>query len=201
MVNQYRTVPGNIVVAAIFLALVSLPSCKTRPNLVIHQSDTLSVVLREMPMGYPAIQPFDHPYTIQPNKVFEVLASLHYDAGSSLPFSRSQPGSVFTKLQAEQLAPELSKALNRALPLEVTAFVIADAERPDRRTTGLMFVLGDELHLIIEELRKPSYQGEQKTYQQQVPRWELLPGNKQRHYASRPGGKGTVTNWIITPLR
>jgi hypothetical protein len=200
MVKRDMTISGNIVVAAILMALLSVPSCKSRHNLVIHQSDTLSVVLREMPVGYPAIQPFDHPYTIQPNKVFDVLASLHYDAASFLPFSRSQPGSVFTKVQAEQLASELSKALSTALPLEVTAFIIADAEKPDRRTKGLVFVLGDEFHLIIEELRKPSYQGEQKTYQQQVPRWELLPGDKQRHYTRHPGGKGTIANWIVTPL-
>ena len=108
---------------------------------------------------------------------------------------------MFSRHQAKLLTPELSKALNLALPQEVAAFNVADEDKPDRRTKGLCFVLGDELHLIIEELRKPSYQGEQQPYQQQVSRWELVPGDKQRSYASRSGGKGLATNWIVTQLR
>jgi hypothetical protein len=106
-----------------------------------------------------------------------------------------------SRRQAELLAPELSMALSMALPQEVAAFTLADEEMPDRRTKGLSFVLGDELHVIIEDLRKPFYEGEQKPYQQQFPRWELIPGDRQRHYTTRPGGKGVITNWIVTPLR
>ena len=189
------------IVAATSLILWSSLSCQTRPHLVIYQSDTASVVLRELPAGYPPLEPFNHSYSIQPKKVFDILESLNYDATSLLPFYGSQLRRVFTNIQAELLAPELSKALGVVLPQEVTAFIITDTEKPDRRTKGLVFVLGDELHVIIEELQKPLYQGEPKPYQQQVPRWELLPGDKQRHYATRPGGKGAITNWIITPLR
>lgn len=189
------------VVAALLLVLCSSPSCGTRQNLVIHQSDTLAVVLRELPAGYPSLEPHNHSYSIPPKEVLGILESLNYSEGSLLPFSGGQLRRVFTSRQAELLAPELSKALSLALPQEVAAFTVADEEKPDRCTKGLGFVLGDELHLIIEELRRPWYQGEQKTYQQQVSRWELIPGNKQRHYASRPGGKGVITNWIITPLR
>jgi hypothetical protein len=91
--------------------------------------------------------------------------------------------------------------LSIARPQEVIAFSVADKEKPDRRTKGLVFMLGGELHLIIEELQKHVYQGEENTYQQQTFRWELLPSDKQRHYTSRPDGKGAITNWIITPLR
>lgn len=59
--------------------------------------------------------------------------------------------------QGKILAQELSKAFGMALPQEVVAFTIADEEKPDRRTKGLTFIVGDELHLILEELRKPSY--------------------------------------------
>ncbi|THJ24538.1 MAG: hypothetical protein CAF45_005030 [Nitrospira sp. CG24E] len=189
------------VIAALLLALCSSPSCVTRPNLVIHQSDTLSVVLREMPSWRPSIEPHNHPYRVPSNVVLEILASLDYGEGSLLPFSQGQPRRVFSRGQAELLAPELSMALGQALPQEVAAFSVADEDRPDRLTKGLSFVLGDELHLIVDELRKPSYQGEQQPYQQPASRWELIPGNKQRHYATLPGGKGMTTNWIITPLR
>jgi hypothetical protein len=118
-----------------------------------------------------------------------------------LPFSQGQPHRVFSRRQAESLAPELSKALSMALPQEVVAFTLADEEKPDRRTKGLGLVLEDELHVIIEELRKPFYEGEKKSYQQQFPRWELIPGDRQRHYTTRPGGKGVITNWIVAPLR
>jgi hypothetical protein len=189
------------VMAALLLVLGNSQSCSTRPNLVIHQSDTLSVVLRELPAGYPPLMPHNHPYTISPKYISEILASLDYSEGSLLPFSQGQAHRVFSRHQAELLAPDLSKALSLALPQEVAVFTLADEEKPDRRTKGLGFVLGDELHLIIEDLRKPFYQGEQKPYQQQLFRWELLPGSRQRHYTSRPGGKGAITNWIITPLR
>lgn len=187
--------------ALVLVLLMSSPSCKTRPSLVIHQSDSLSVVLRELPVGYPSIDPRHHPYTLQTKEVIDILVSLSYEARSSLPFSRSQSRRVFTNTQTDLLAPELSKALSTALPQEVAAFSVADKEKPDRRTKGMVFVLNDELHLIIEELHKPVYQGEGNTYQQQTPTWELLPGNKQRHYASRPEGKGAISNWIIIPLR
>ncbi len=191
------------VMAALLLALGSFESCSTRPNLVIHQSEALSVILRELPAGYPypSLEPYNHPYTIPSQKALAILGSLDYSEGSFLPFSQGHPHRVFSRRQAESLAPELSKALSMALPQEVAAFTLADEEKPDRRTKGLGFVLGDELHVIIVELRKPFYEGEQKPYQQQFFRWELIPGDRQRHYTTSPGGKGMITNWIVTPLR
>lgn len=201
MVKQHRTVPGNILKVAIFLTLLSSPSCQTQQYLVVHQSDKALVVLREMPVGYPALPSLQHPYRIQPQEVFDILASLNYDTGSFLPLSRSQPQSLLTKPQAELLASELSKALALALPQQVTAFTITDTEKPDRRTKGLAFILNDELHVIIEELHRPRYEGDQPTYQQPVSRWRLLTSGKQRHYARHSEGKAAMTNWIITPLR
>ena len=122
------------VVAVLLFILCSSPSCVTRPNLVIHQSDALSVVLRDLPDGYPSLEPHNHPYTVQPKIAFDILESLDYGEDSLLPFSRKQPRRVFTRRQAELLAPELSKALSLALPQEVAAFNVADEERPDRLT-------------------------------------------------------------------
>ena len=189
------------VATMLLVLLISSSSCQTRPHRMIHQSDTLSVVLREMPTGYPSLEPYSHSYAIQTQDLSDILDSLRYEAGSLLPFSRGPRYQVFTRHQIILLGPALSEALSLALAEEVVAFSVADKEKPDRWTKGLVFVLGGELHLIIEELQKPVYQGEGNTYQQQTPRWELLPGDKQRHYASRPGGKGAITNWIITPLR
>lgn len=124
-----------------------------------------------------------------------------YKTGSVFPFSRGPHRNVFSRNQVTRLAPALSQALSQAQPQDVVAFTVTDGGTSDRRTKGLGFVVGDELHLIIEELRKPLYEGEQQTYQQQVSQWELLLGDGQRYYTSRPGGKGAVTNWIITPLR
>ncbi|MBH0200838.1 MAG: hypothetical protein HP496_00685 [Nitrospira sp.] len=159
------------------------------------------MVLREMPSGYPAFEPYRHPYTIEAKDASDILASLRYEAGSLLPLSRGKRHQVFTKDQVKLLGPAISTAVGQASAQDVLAFSVADTEKPHRRTRGLVFVLGNELHLIIEDLRTPLYQGEQKPYQQPVPKWELLPGDNQRHYASRPGGKGPITNWIITPLR
>lgn len=199
---MFETLAKDAVVAAMLLILlVCSSSCQTHPHRMIHQSDTLSVVLRELPAGYPPLQPYNHVYLIQPTTLFTILESLLYETSSVLPFSRGPHRQVFNKDQVAQLASALSTALSQARPQEVVAFTVADATKPDRRTKGLGFVVGDELHLIIEELRKPWYEGEQKTYQQRVSQWELLLGDRQRHYASRPGGKGAITNWIITPLR
>jgi hypothetical protein len=191
----------GVATALFLLILCSSESCQTRPTVVIYHTDELSVVLRERPAGYPSLEPYNHSYAIQPDEVLNILEMIQYEAGSLIPFSGKHSRKVFTRQQGELLAPAISKALGQAVPQEVVAFSLADQDRPDRRTKGLVFVLHDELHLIIEELRKPVYQGEHNTYQQPVPRWELLPGDRQRHYASRPGGKGKIMNWIITSLR
>jgi hypothetical protein len=201
MVKQHRTLPGNILKVPIFLMLLSSPSCQTPQYLMVHQSDEALVVLRKMPVGYPVLPSLQHPYGIQPQEVFDILASLNYDTGSFLPLARSHPRSLLTKPQAELLSAELSKALTLSTPEQVSAFMITDPEKPDRRTRGLAFVLDDEFHMIIEELHRPRYEGEQPTYQQPVSRWRLLTSGKQRHYARHPGGKGVMTNWLITPLR
>jgi hypothetical protein len=201
MAMQNRTVPGNIIMATISLLLWSMVSCTTSPTVVIHQSDPLSVVLRELPGGYPSIMPVQHPYTISPETAFDILDSLTYDAGALLPFSKSQPRKVFTKTQAEQLAPPLSKALSLAPPEQVTSFTIADVDKPDRRTMGFVFVVNDELHLIIQDLRRPRYEGEQTSYQHPLSNGKLRPNGRQRLYARHGDGKGEMPNWIISPLR
>ena len=176
-------------------------SCETHPNLIIYQSDSAWVALRELPAGYPSLGPNHHPHTISHKKVLTLFESLEYRESSFLPFAWGPPRRVFTANQAKTLAEELSKAFGSALPQEVVSFTVADEEKPDRHTKGLTFIVGDELHLVLEELRQPSYLGEQKTYQQQTHRWELIPGNGQRLYTSRPGGKGAIANWIIIPLQ
>lgn len=201
MVKRNRAVPGSLIVATISLTLLSLPSCTTHPHLMVHQSDTLSVVLRGLPGGYPSPIPVHHPSAIPPAAICDVLESLTYDAGALLPFSKSQPRRVFTKTQAERLAPQLANALSLALPEQVAFFTIAEMEKPDRQTTGFVFVLDGEVHFIIEDLRRPRYEGEQTTYQQPVSNWMLRPTGKQRLYARHRDGKGEMTNWIISPLR
>ncbi len=195
------TIAKSGVTVVLFLVLCNALSCSTHQNLAIHQSDALSVMLREMPAGYPLLEPYHHSYAIDAKDISDILNSLSYESGSLLPLSGKQRHHVFTEHQATRLGPVLSNALRLALPQEVVAFSVADAEKSHRRTKGLLFVLGDDLHLIIEEMQKPVYQGETSTYQQEVLRWELHPSDKQRHYARRPEGKGSITNWIITPLR
>ena len=197
--------PANLfhwLIASCFILVIgSSMSCETHPNLVIYQSEAAWVALRELPAGYPSLGPNHHPYTIDPKKLLTLLEPLEYREGSLLPFSWGHPRKVFSVNQGKTLAQELVKAFGSALPQEVVTFTIADEEKPDRRTKGFTFIVGDELHLIIEELRRPVYQGEQKPYQQQLFQWELLPASRQRHYTSRPGGKGVISNWIIAPLR
>ncbi len=190
----------HIVVVVVCLVLWSASSCATRAHLVLHQSETLTVMLRGLPSGYPALAPFRYARVIEPTDIFAILESLTYEGGSLLRLTQGPRYRVFTRHQADVLAPELSKALNLALPHEVAAFSVSDEEQP-RPTRGLAFVHRDELHLILEELHPPWDEGEQKSFQQQGSRWSLVPGDGQRHYASHPGGMGAMTNWIITPLR
>jgi hypothetical protein len=190
-----------LIASCLLLALAGSTSCSTYQNLVVYQSDAALIALGELPAGYPSLGPNHHPYTISPKGVLTLLEPLEYREASFLPFSWGQPRRVFTLNQGKTLAQELSKAFGMALPQEVVAFTVADEEKPDRRTKGLTFIVGDELHLILEELREPSYLGEQKTYQQEAHQWELIPGNSQRLYNSRPGGKGTAPHWVICPLK
>lgn len=191
----------HIVVVVMCLVLWSASSCATRAHLVLHRSETLTVMLPGLPSGYPALAPFRYAHVIEPKDTFALLESLTYEGGSLLPLTRGPRHRVFTRHQADVLAPELSKALNLALPHEVAAFSVSDEEKPTRPTRGLAFVHRDELHLILEELHPPWDEGEQKSFQQQGSRWSLLLGDGQRHYASHPGGTGAMTNWIIVPLR
>lgn len=190
-----------LIASCLLLAVGSSTSCGTYQNLVVYQSDATLITLRELPAGYPSLGPNHHPYTISSKAVLTLLEPLEYREGSFFPLAWGQPRRVFTANQGKILAQELPKAFGLALPQEVVAFTIVDEEKPDRRTKGLTFIVGDELHLIIEELREPSYLGEQKTYQPQAHRWELIPGNGRRLYASRPGGKGTAPHWVICPLK
>jgi hypothetical protein len=190
-----------LITSCLVLVLAGSVSCSTYQNLVVYQSDASLIALGELPAGYPSLGPNHHPYTISPKKLLTLLAPLEYREGSLLPFSWGYPRKVFTADQSKMLAQELSKAFDMALPQEVVAFTVADEEKPDRRTKGFTFIMGDELHLILEELRKPSYLGEQKTYQLQAHRWELIPGNSQRLYAASPEEKGTVPHWVICPLK
>jgi hypothetical protein len=190
-----------LIAFGLLLAIGSSMSCGTPPNLVIYQSDAAWVALRELPAGYPTLGPHHHPYTITPKKMLTLLESLEYRESSFLPFTSGRLLRVFTANQGKILAQELSKAFGSALPQEVVAFTIADEEKPDRQTKGLTFIVGDELHLILEEIREPSYRGEQKTYQPQAHQWELIPGHPQRLYSSRPGGKGITPYWVVSPLQ
>ena len=190
-----------LITACLLLILAGSTACSTYQNLVVYQSDAASIALGELPAGYPSLGPNQHPYTISPKKLLTLLEPLEYREGSLLPFSWGQSRRVFTVNQGKMLAQELSKAFGMALPQEVVSFTVADEEKPDRRTKGLTFIVGDELHLILEEFRTPFYLGEQKTYQRQAHQWELIPGNSQRLYASRPEGKGTVPHWVICPLK
>jgi hypothetical protein len=201
MTKQNRTAPGGAILATISLALWSMSSCTTSPTAVIHESDTLSVVIRELPGHYPSILPLQHPYTISPETVFDILESLTYDPSGLLPFSKAQPRRVFTQTQAERLAPPLSNALRLAPPEQVTSFTIADVEKTDRQTTGFVFVINDEVHVIIKDLRRPRYEGEQTSYQQPLSSWKLRPNGRQRLYTRHHDGKGEMTNWVISPLR
>ncbi len=190
----------HAIVVTLFLVLWSALSCSTPAHLAIHQSDVLSVVLRTLPAKYPSLAPFHYAHVIDPNDTFAILESLNYHPGSRLPFSQGERHRVFTRHQAELLAPELTKALNLALPHEVAAFTVSDAQQSRRRTQGLAFVHGDDLHLIIEELRTSFSHEGQTTSQEQGSRWELLPSDTQRHYVHHSGGTGPIPNWIIAPL-
>ena len=196
--------PANLLhwlIASCFtLVIGSSMSCETHPNLVIYQSEAAWVALRELPAGYPSLGPHHHPYTITPKKMLTLLEPLQYRESSFLPFVWGHPHRVFTANQAKTLAQELSKAFGSALPQEVVAFTVADEEKPDRRTKGLTFIVSDELHLILEEVREPSFRGEQKTYQPQAHQWELIPSHTQRLYTSRPDGKGITPYWVVSPL-
>ncbi len=188
------------ITSCFILVIGSSVSCGTPPNLVIYQSEAAWVALRELPAGYPSLGPNHHPYTISPKKMLTLLEPLEYREGSWLPFTSGLPRRVFTPNQGKMLAQELSKAFGSALPQEVVTFTIVDEEKPDRQTKGLTFIVGDELHLILEEIREPSYRGEQKTYQPQAHQWELIPGHTQKLYTSRTDGKGITPYWVVSPL-
>jgi len=201
MIDKNIAMARNIAItASILLCLTGLLSCRTQSHLVIHQTDTLTITLRELPATYPLIAPFRYSHVIEPGNTLALLESLTYETGSLVPFSRGPRHQVFTRNQAESLAPELSKALNLALPHEVAAFSVSDAEYPRHYTKGLAFVHGDELHLIIEELPRSRHVDVEHHDPQQVPRWVLLPRDGQRHYTSFQGATGTIPNWIIIPI-
>jgi len=166
---------------------------------VTYQRDADRVVLQDLPSGYPVLPKYDHPATIPPNVLLHLFRGLLYRRSGALPLTWQPPRAVFTERQQELLAAQLAVAFGQALPEEVVAFRIHDDKDGEIYTAGFCFVAEHALHLIIEHVRKFTYIGEQKTYQQEV-RWELVPGNGQRLYATRAPGKGVDPHWLVLPL-
>lgn len=109
MITKNITMAKNIAItASILLCLAGLLSCRTHSHLVIHQTDTLTITLRELPATYPLIAPFRYSHVIEPGNTLALLESLTYETGSLMPLSRRPRHQVFTRNQAESLAPELS---------------------------------------------------------------------------------------------
>lgn len=169
------------------------------PHLVTYQRDAESVDLRDLPIGYPELPKYDHPATIPPNVLLQLLRGVLYRQTGALPLTWQPPRSAFTERQQDLLATQLAKAFGQVLPEEVVAFSVHDEKDSDIYTAGFCFVARHELHLIIEHVREFTYIGEQKTYQQEV-RWELVPGSGQRLFTKDSSGKGGSPHWIVLSL-
>ncbi len=196
-------IPVRSMVRSLFLTATAclVASCASPPNLVVYQEETEWVVLREPSAGHADLQPHNHPYTISGEKLKGHLAALSYRESSLFSFIWQKPRRVFTDRQAELLSRQLSQAFDQALPQEVVAFRAVDHELPARYTQGSCFVAAGHLHVVLDAVRRLDYEkSDQVSPPLKHPRWELYPRAGQRLFASRPGGKGTVNNWIIVDL-
>ena len=194
MISRLRLLCGLCVFCALEM------SCSSSPHLDIFKTDTEWVDLREWPSTYHQPSPNTHPYSITPQRLHHVLRSAYYKESTLFSFVMSGPRQVFTDEQVKRLSYIFSEAFDQALPQEVVSFRIREAEESFRYTKGFCFILENELHLIIEDLRLSDFQSKETAPQPNTSKWRFAPRESQRLYADRSEGKETNPHWLSIRL-
>lgn len=183
----------------VFITLVTL-SCSSSPHLSLFATETEWVDLREWPSGFLDVGPRTHPISVPPAKIQRILGSIYYRESSLFSFLLGKPKPVFSPYQVETLSKHISQALDQALPQEVVSFKIKKEEGDTHYAKGFCFVLDGDFHLVIQQLNKPDFYSSETNPRPNTIRSELVPQSGQRLFATRPDGKGVISNWIIIPL-
>jgi len=184
--------------AGFLLMLAS--ACSHPPHLVVYQTDTEWVDLREMPAGYADLPPHNHPITLSQKEVQGVLHSVFYRQSTIFSFVFGKPQPVFTDYQLTLLSHEISRGLDQALPQEIVAFRVRQEPNAQRYTEGWCFIQEHDMHLVIEQIKFPAFQSPEMVPQPNPPRWELAPRESQHLFTTGSENKGLRSNWIILPV-
>ena len=97
-----------------------------------------------------------HPATLSPNELRLLLGSLQISGWSGTLvglIQNPQPIRLLGEDELDRLADPLATALHEAGPTERVSFALQNKERPysPDRTTGMLFIRGPYLHLIVTD--------------------------------------------------
>lgn len=193
--TRFTILVGVSLVASFFF------SCASQPKHYLYQTKREEVSLRPLPAGYHHLTLYHHPYGITEVALFERLSSIYFRENLVVSLAWGRPRPLFTSRQQGLLARLLSQALATVSSDQAVYFAAVDAEGSHRQTKGYCFVIGDDLHLVIEAVREPDYLGEEKAYQPRRRQWRLDPQEGQQLFAARLGEKDAQENWLVVHLK
>lgn len=132
---------------ALSLALAFLAGCGKKGPFVetlLGRRD-LAIYLQKTPRGS-----YDHPKAVDPKWLSQLFSAVHF-----APARESYP--LFPPRIAQRLSEAVARGLKRARSDEVVSFVwvMPAPSFRERLTSGGVFVLGDELHLVVANIQVP----------------------------------------------
>jgi len=175
-------------------------SCSSPPHLILYNTETEWVDLREWPVSYTPVGSHSHPFDLSSDEVGRILRSVYYRESILFSFVLGKPKRLFSEYQLDLLSNYLSRAFDQALPQEIVAFKIKEEKDSLRYTEGFCFRLHDDFHLVIEEFNTLDFHNKETRPQPTNSRTEFVPQKGQRLFASRSEGKGLIKNWIVISL-
>lgn len=180
--------------------VVSLISCGSQTHLIVYQTETEWVDLREWPSGYPAISHLPHPAKVQSPQIRSLLTNIRHRQSAMFSFHMGNPQATFSDHQVNMLASQLPKAFAQALPEEVIGFRVRVTPQSHHYTAGWCFLYNGEFHLIIHELVQPEFSSPANQSGPSPIRWEFARQAGQRIFVPSIGSTHEFPHWLVISL-
>ncbi len=194
-----------------------LVSCAGNAHLrrVVHQAPDFLVELDQLKIAaspdFPT--PYDHPFTISPSALQDVLQSLEVVPGGgflkTLFSGKAKQLSIFDSKDITLVATQLSKALSKASSGEKVHFYYSVPKDSSKVlvSSGVLVFKDKRLHLRLNYYRIPMRKGSKmRTAEQGIPRSEkgrysftLFEDELRRHrrYKNSFGFDSTDEHWLV----
>ncbi len=159
-----------------YLVLLTLVACYSNPvrTAKIHENDEWIIQLGAVDNPNKG-RGYNHPATLPPSQITPVLRGLYIEyEPRSLPFFSNQDekeikrSQIFNQNDSDTLASMLADGLEQAAKTEIVTFTKTTpiSSQQESITSGGVFILGDELHIVISNSHvKQNIRQDVETYQ------------------------------------